>query len=172
MSNNTEQSQSQTQRIALGIEYDGSRFCGWQMQSHGTRTVQHEVERALSIIANHEVRVVCAGRTDTGVHATGQVVHFDTGADRQQKAWVMGANAHLPDDVCIHWARSVNDDFSARFSATMRSYRYVIQQRMARPALYSHRVSWVHHLLDIGACLLYTSPSPRDGLLSRMPSSA
>jgi tRNA pseudouridine38-40 synthase len=139
------------QRIALGIEYDGSRFCGWQMQSHGTRTVQHEIEKALAKVANHPVRVVCAGRTDTGVHATGQVVHFDTVASRKLKAWVMGANVHLPEDVCVHWAKDVDADFSARFSANRRSYRYVIQQRAARPALYSHRATWVRQQLDIDA---------------------
>ena len=143
--------QPQTNRIALGIEYDGSRYCGWQMQSHGTRTVQHEIEKALSIVADHRVQVVCAGRTDTGVHATGQVVHFDTPARRQLKAWVMGVNTHLPDDVCVHWARQVSDDFSARYSATMRSYRYVIQRRTARPGLYNHRVTWVHDELDTRA---------------------
>ncbi len=143
--------QPQSRRIALGIEYDGSGFCGWQMQSHGTRTVQHEIERALSIVADHGVQVVCAGRTDTGVHATGQVVHFDTHAERQTKAWVMGVNANLPDDVCVHWARPVGADFSARFSATRRSYRYVIQQRTARPALYHQRVAWVYQELDTRA---------------------
>ena len=143
--------QPNTHRIALGIEYDGSRYCGWQMQSHGTRTVQDEIEKALSIVADHKIQVVCAGRTDTGVHATGQVVHFDTHAERRSKAWVMGVNTHLPDDVCVHWARPVADDFSARFSATMRSYRYVIQQRVARPALYSHRVTWVYNDLDSAA---------------------
>ena len=143
--------QPQTRRIALGIEYDGSRFFGWQMQSHGTRTVQHEVERALSRVADHGVQVVCAGRTDTGVHATGQVVHFDTRAERKTRAWVMGVNANLPDDVCVHWASPVGDDFSARFSATLRSYRYVIQQRPARPALYHRRVAWVYQALDTRA---------------------
>ena len=146
-----ESDQSQTQRIALGVEYDGSGFCGWQMQSHGTRTVQREIERALSIVADHDIRVVCAGRTDTGVHASGQVVHFDTRAERRTKAWVMGVNAHLPDDVCVYWAREVPGAFSARFSATLRSYRYVIQQRTARPALNSRRVTWVRHALDAGA---------------------
>ena len=141
----------QTRRIALGVEYDGSCYCGWQMQSHGTRTVQDEVEKALSAVANHPVQVVCAGRTDTGVHATGQVVHFDTDAVRKTKAWVMGANTHLPDDVCIHWSKQVDAGFSARFSASMRSYRYVIQKRAARPALYSHRVTWIHDDLNIRA---------------------
>ena len=140
-----------TPRIALGIEYDGSRFCGWQMQSHGTRTVQQEIEKALSIVADSPVQVICAGRTDTGVHATGQVVHFDTRAQRLDKAWLMGANAHLPDDVCIHWVRQVDSTFSARFSATMRRYRYVIQHRKARPALLAGRASWIHGPLDTEA---------------------
>jgi tRNA pseudouridine38-40 synthase len=144
----TETEQRETVRVALGVEYDGSGYCGWQMQSHGTRTVQHEVEKALSIVADHPVQVVCAGRTDTGVHATGQVVHFDTQAERKSRAWVMGVNTHLPGDVCIHWAQRVDSAFSARFSATMRSYRYIIQQRPARPALYNHRVTWVHNELD------------------------
>jgi tRNA pseudouridine38-40 synthase len=146
-----ETKQQQTMRIVLGIEYDGSDYCGWQMQSHGTRTVQHEIEKALSIVADHPVQVVCAGRTDTGVHATGQVVHFDTLAVRKAKAWVMGVNTHLPDDVCVNWSKRVAADFSARFSATMRSYRYIIQQRPARPALYSRRVSWIHSELNIAA---------------------
>jgi tRNA pseudouridine38-40 synthase len=141
----------QGKRIALGIEYDGSRYCGWQMQSHGTRTVQDEIEKALSIVADHPVQVVCAGRTDTGVHATGQVVHFDTDAERKLKAWVMGVNTHLPDDIGVHWSKQVDSGFSARFSANMRSYRYVIQQRAARPALYSHRVTWVYDDLNTRA---------------------
>ena len=147
----SEQESENITRIALGVEYDGSRFCGWQMQSHGTRTVQHEVEKALSIVADSTVQVVCAGRTDTGVHATGQVVHFDTKADRLDKAWIMGCNAHLPDDVCIHWARQVDSSYSARFSATMRRYRYVIQHRKARPALLAGRATWIHGPLDTSA---------------------
>jgi tRNA pseudouridine38-40 synthase len=147
----SKQESGNTPRIALGIEYDGSRFCGWQMQSHGTRTVQQEIEKALSIVADSPVQVICAGRTDTGVHATGQVVHFDTRAERLDKAWLMGANAHLPDDVCIHWVRQVDSTFSARFSATMRRYRYVIQHRKARPALLAGRASWIHGPLDTEA---------------------
>ena len=146
-----ETERQQSSRIALGVEYDGSHFCGWQIQSHGTRTVQDEIQKALSTVADHPVQVVCAGRTDTGVHATGQVVHFDTHAQRKLKAWVMGVNTHLPDDVCVHWAKQVDTRFSARFSATMRRYRYVIQQRAARPALYSHRVTWVYNDLNIEA---------------------
>jgi tRNA pseudouridine38-40 synthase len=146
-----EKEQRETVRIALGIEYDGSGYCGWQMQAHGTRTVQHEIEKAVAVVADHPVQVVCAGRTDTGVHATGQVVHFDTRANRKNKAWVMGVNTRLPADVCVRWARRVAADFSARFSATMRSYRYIIQQRPARPALYCRHVTWIHNELDISA---------------------
>jgi len=138
-------------RIALGIEYDGSHFCGWQMQHHGTRTVQQELERALSEVADEPIQVVCAGRTDTGVHATQQVVHFDTQAIRPDKAWVLGVNAHLPDDVSVLWSRPVADDFSARFTATARQYRYIILNRLARPALHNKRVSWRHGKLDTAA---------------------
>ncbi|WP_297527081.1 tRNA pseudouridine(38-40) synthase TruA [Thiohalobacter sp.] len=135
-------------RIALGIEYDGSAFNGWQSQPHAP-SVQDAVEAALSRVADHRVRVVCAGRTDTGVHATAQVVHFDTHAVRERHAWVLGGNANLPDTVSILWAREVADDFHARFSARTRSYRYVILRRAARPALLARRVSWVHKALDV-----------------------
>lgn len=140
-----------TQRIAIGIEYDGSQFKGWQMQSHGTRTVQESVQIALSKIANHPVIVTCAGRTDTGVHATDQVVHFDTTAIRENKAWIMGVNTELPDDVSILWAHEVVDDFNARFKATMRSYRYIIRNSSTRPAIHNHRVTWIYDELDTAA---------------------
>lgn len=138
-------------RIALGIEYDGSRFSGWQMQHQGTRTVQQELERGLSVVANETIQVICAGRTDTGVHATQQVVHFDTLAKRSDSAWVMGVNAHLSHDVAVVWSHPVADDFSARFSATTRQYRYIILNRPARPALHDKRVSWRHGHLDTDA---------------------
>ncbi len=138
-------------RIALGIEYDGSGFSGWQMQSHGTRTVQGELEKALSIVADEQVQVVCAGRTDTGVHATGQVIHFDTQSIRPDKAWVLGVNAHLPDDVSSIWAQQVDDQFSARFSATARQYRYVIYNRRARPAVLNRKVTWRYDSMDVNA---------------------
>ena len=134
-------------RIAVGIEYDGSDFSGWQTQ-HGTRTVQGCVERALSKVADHPVRVVCAGRTDAGVHATAQVIHFDTPARRPMRSWILGANANLPGDVTVRWAVAVRDDFHARFAAERRSYRYVILNRMVRPALLRRRVCWVHRPLD------------------------
>jgi len=138
-----------TKRIALGVEYDGSRFNGWQIQMQGTRTVQALLQQALARIADHEVQLVCAGRTDTGVHATGQVVHFDAENERELSAWIMGTNALLPPDICVHWAQVVADDFSARFSAVMRTYRYVIINRRARSALHKGRVSWVYDELDL-----------------------
>jgi len=138
-------------KIALGIEYDGSRFAGWQMQKHGTRTVQECVEIALSKVANQKIQVICAGRTDTGVHATGQVVHFDCDAERNKKAWVMGVNTQLPDDVTSLWAKPVADDFSARFSATARQYRYIILNRTSRPALLANKVTWKHGELNAEA---------------------
>lgn len=149
----TEQRTSQriVQRIALGIEYNGSAFCGYQLQTEGTRTVQGELERALSEVADEPVRLTCAGRTDTGVHATGQVVHFDTAVPRQLKAWMLGGNTYLPGDVSIHWAREVSDDFSARFSAVSRSYRYILFNRRTRPAVFQHNVAWLYESLDVEA---------------------
>ena len=138
-------------RIALGIEYNGSHFCGWQMQSHGTRTVQEKIEQALSKVADHPVRVVCAGRTDTGVHATSQVVHFDTESQRLDNAWVMGTNVHLPADVSVTWAKQVDDTFSARFSAFKRAYRYIIFNRKSRPGIHALQVSWIYDDLDTDA---------------------
>ena len=136
-------------RIAVGVEYDGSNFSGWQLQKHGERTVQEELEKALSKVANHPVRVHCAGRTDTGVHATGQVVHFDTDAERDERAWVFGANANLPKDVAVLWAKPVSDEFHARFSAQNRAYRYVIFTRHVRPTFLAERVTWHHRELDL-----------------------
>jgi len=135
-------------RIALGIEYNGSLFNGYQLQSAGTRTVQGELERALSKVANEPVRLTCAGRTDTGVHATGQVVHFDTAVERELKAWMLGGNTNLPRDISIHWVRQVSAEFSARFSAISRSYRYILFNRKVRSAVFQHNVSWSFEPLD------------------------
>lgn len=135
-------------RIALGVEYDGTRFCGWQRQAHGERTVQEELEKALSRVADHEIRLICAGRTDTGVHATGQVVHFDTEAERELKSWIFGANVNLAKDVNVSWAKNVERDFHARFSAQSRRYRYRIFNRLARSALHHKKATWIHHELD------------------------
>ena len=134
-------------RIALGIEYDGSAFSGWQTQE-GVPTVQEAVEQALSKVADHPVAVTCAGRTDAGVHAACQVVHFDTEAQRPDHAWVFGANANLPPEVSVLWARPVPADFHARFSAFRRRYRYVIFQRPVRPTYLAWRCAWEYRPLD------------------------
>lgn len=135
-------------RIALGIEYNGSGFHGWQMQQEGVRSVQLEVEQAIAKVADHEVRVHCAGRTDTGVHALEQVIHFDTQSQRPQRAWTQGVNVSLSDDVSILWATQVPDQFHARFSAERRCYRYLILNRPVRSALQHGRATWIHHPLD------------------------
>ena len=137
-------------RVALGIEYDGSRYSGWQQQLHAP-SVQEAVESALGKVADHAVSVVCAGRTDAGVHACNQVVHFDTEARRRERSWVLGGNANLPDDINLCWAREVDSDFHARFSAIARSYRYTILNRWVRSALESNRMTWVHQPLDESA---------------------
>jgi tRNA pseudouridine38-40 synthase len=135
-------------RIALGLEYDGSAFSGWQSQAHA-RGVQACVEAALSEVANHPVAVTAAGRTDAGVHAAMQVVHFDSESVRTERGWVLGANTHLPPQVSALWARQVPDAFHARYSAFARRYRYVILNRIPRPALAAHRVCWVRDVLDV-----------------------
>lgn len=135
-------------KIALGIEYDGRGFKGWQLQRQGVRTVQSVVESAMSQVAAHPVRVISAGRTDTGVHSTGQVVHFETAGERAPRNWLLGGNANLPDDVNLSWARAVPDRFHARFSALGRGYRYVILNRQARSGLLAGRATWIHRPLD------------------------
>lgn len=130
-------------RIAMGVEYDGSRFAGWQWQP-GRRTVQEELEKALGRVADEPVRIVCAGRTDAGVHATAQVLHFDTGAARRPYSWVMGSNSRLPPDVRVLWATPVPDDFHARASAIARHYRYVILNRGMASALRRRQLTTVH----------------------------
>lgn len=137
-------------RLALGLEYDGSRFLGWQTQPEGG-TVQDALESALAGIAGATVAVVCAGRTDRGVHAREQVVHFDTAAERPDSAWVRGVNALLPESLAVLWARRVPDDFHARFSARARTYRYVLLNRPVRPALSARQVGWFHSPLDVEA---------------------
>ena len=135
-------------RVALGLEYDGTAYNGWQRQRTGNG-VQEQLEAALSKVANEDIEVICAGRTDTGVHASGQVVHFDTNSTRDDRGWLLGANTNLPDDVSVTWARRVDDDFHARFSATARSYEYLILNRLERSALHRHRAWWVYDELDI-----------------------
>jgi tRNA pseudouridine38-40 synthase len=135
-------------RIALGVEYDGSGFCGWQRQTAG-RTVQACLEQALSVVADQPLDTVCAGRTDTGVHATGQVIHIDTDAQRDEKAWIRGTNTNLPADIRIHWAREMDADFHARFAARRRHYRYVILNDAYGSAQLRHRVCWIYADLDV-----------------------
>ena len=137
-------------RIAAILEYDGSNFSGWQRQDRA-RSVQASVEEALSKVANEPIAVTVAGRTDTGVHALAQVIHFDTSASRGDHSWVRGAISNLPDDVALLWAGEVNTDFHARFSATGRHYHYVILNRPIRPTYLRGRVSWEYRPLDAAA---------------------
>ncbi len=137
-------------RLALGLEYDGTAYVGWQRQRHGLG-VQAVVEAAIASVADESVDVVCAGRTDAGVHASGQVAHFDTAAARPMRGWLLGINSNLPDDVNATWVHAVDDEFHARFSATSRTYHYRILNRLVRSALHRHRAWWVHQPLDVAA---------------------
>ncbi|OFZ94884.1 MAG: tRNA pseudouridine(38-40) synthase TruA [Betaproteobacteria bacterium RBG_19FT_COMBO_58_11] len=137
-------------RIALGLEYDGSHFCGWQTQTNAC-AVQDALEAALAGIACEPISTASAGRTDTGVHALAQVVHFDTQALRPESAWVRGVNALLPPAVSVRWAREVAPEFHARFSAQARRYRYLLLNRPVRPGLAAGRVGWYHAPLDLDA---------------------
>ncbi|MBE0439242.1 MAG: tRNA pseudouridine(38-40) synthase TruA [Gammaproteobacteria bacterium] len=134
-------------RVALGVEYDGTQFSGWQVQPH-QRTVQGCLEQAISIVANHAISTTAAGRTDSGVHAIQQVVHFDTDAQRAERNWILGINANLPEDINVTWAKPVDDEFSARFSASRRRYRYLIFNRVGRSAIHHNRMWWVFRPLD------------------------
>ena len=136
-------------KIALGVEYLGTDFHGWQIQKSGLRTVQGVVEPALSKIANHPVRVFCSGRTDAGVHAQEQVIHFETQTTRTEGAWLFGGNANLPSDVNFKWAKEVNDDFHARFNAYARSYEYKIHHHPIRSSLKTGYYLWEPRSLNI-----------------------
>lgn len=135
-------------KLALGVEYDGSRYHGWQRQKNTRDTVQEKVEAALSLLASHPVSVVCAGRTDAGVHALQQVIHFETDKERGMHQWVFGCNANLPDDIRILWIKSVPDDFNARFTAAARYYRYEILNRWVKSAIDRHHVTTIFQPLD------------------------
>lgn len=137
-------------RIAIGIEYNGQHFSGWQTQET-VASIQGSLEKALSHIADEPIKLFCAGRTDAGVHATGQVAHFDTGAVRDMRAWTMGTNALLPPDIAVCWAQIVDTDFHARYSALARHYRYIIYNYPARPAILAGRVAWHYAALDTAA---------------------
>lgn len=135
-------------RIALILEYNGSHYCGWQSQAAGC-SVQDMLEYALSKVACVNIRVITAGRTDAGVHASYQVVHFDTPVKRPISAWVRGVNAHLAKDIAVLWASEVSIDFHARYSATERRYLYFLLNHPARPGLYHQRVGWYHQPLSL-----------------------
>lgn len=137
-------------RVALGVEYDGAGFFGWQVQPDRP-SVQSALEKALAAIAGESTSVVCAGRTDTGVHALMQVVHFDTAVTRPLSAWVKGVNANLPESVAVRWANEVPEDFHARFSALGRSYEYLLINRAVRPAVGSRQTGWFHLPLNLDA---------------------
>lgn len=134
-------------RIALGVEYVGRAYMGWETQKHGP-TVQATLEQALARVADHQVNTVCAGRTDSGVHAYGQVVHFDAQYVRPDAAWLRGTNTYLPDDIAVRWARPVSDDFHARFKARARAYRYIIYCDSIAPAIARGLVTWHYQTLD------------------------
>jgi tRNA pseudouridine38-40 synthase len=134
-------------RIAVGLEYEGTRYAGWQTQ-RSAETVQVFVEGALAKVAAEGVSLVCAGRTDAGVHARGQVAHFDTDASRSMRAWMLGANSELPRDISVSWVRPVPAHFHARYSAEARTYRYLIFNRASRSGLIARRATWVHRPLD------------------------
>lgn len=151
MTNPISHNHTPLQRWVLTVSYDGSRFYGWQKQADGVPTVQTALETALAHIAGEPVAVTVAGRTDTGVHATAQIVHFDTDALRPQQAWVRGVNAHLPQGVAVLSAQQVAPHFHARFDAFGRRYRYILESSPVRSPLLVGRVGWTHLPLDLSA---------------------
>lgn len=140
----------EARRIAALVEYDGTDYAGWQSQAHAV-SLQDAVEEAISFVAGHPVTVTCAGRTDAGVHAAGQIIHFDTSAARTPRAWVLGANTRLPPAIALQWAGEVPGSFHARHSARRRTYRYRILNSSARSALLRTRSAWIHRALDATA---------------------
>ena len=139
---------SQQRRVAISVEYDGSGYRGWQTQKHDNQVVQTRVEQALSKIAAERISVTCSGRTDSGVHASSQVCHFDTYAIRNPYNWVMGVNSQLPDDISVAWASEVDPEFHARFRALSRQYIYLIKCSSSRSALLKKSVTLTHKKLD------------------------
>jgi len=136
-------------KVVLVIEYNGSAYKGWQAQKFGVPTVQENLEKALAVITNHPVKVICAGRTDSGVHASAQVVHFETSVKRSERAWTLGVNTYLPSDISVVAASDVAEDFHARFSAVSRRYRYVIYSSALRPAILAQGVTRTYKSLDV-----------------------
>lgn len=137
-------------RYAACVEYDGTQFSGWQAQQHSVRTVQQTVELALAKVADHPLSVITAGRTDSLVHATHQVIHFDSAADRSEFSWCRGCNRFLPSDVRLRWVTQVDDEFHARFAALSRSYRFIIYNQSIASALYRNKATHEFRPLDVG----------------------
>lgn len=135
-------------RLAMAVTYRGTHYFGWQKQQHSNNTIQYHVEKSLSQLANHPINTVCAGRTDSGVHSTGQVIHFDTHAARHLRSWVKGTNSNLPGDIRICWAREVALDFHARFSADYRRYQYIIADNCSGNAIFNELITPCRYLLD------------------------
>ena len=137
-------------RYALAVEYDGTEYDGWQSQAVGV-TLQQSLQKALSVVANSVIVVNCAGRTDAGVHASGQVVHFDSPVERSARAWMLGTNSNLPNSIAVHWAGQVANDFHARYSALAREYCYSLLNRQARPGMNARTLAWERKPLDVSA---------------------
>ena len=135
-------------KFALGVEYDGSYYHGWQSQK-GLSTIQSEIEKALSKIANHQVNVICAGRTDSGVHSIGQVIHFSSISVRSDFAWIVGVNSYLSKNISVKWIKEVSENFNARYSAISRSYRYIIYNHKYRSAIFQNRSNHVYKELNV-----------------------
>ena len=144
-------------RYAAAIEYDGTNFCGWQRQPH-CNSVQYTVEKALSSVADEAITVACAGRTDTGVHASTQIIHFDSHAIRSPRNWVLGCNANMSEDVRCHWAGQISEAFHARFSALSRTYRYLVLDVPMQPALLRHGITWERKELSLAAMTQAVKP--------------
>jgi tRNA pseudouridine38-40 synthase len=137
-------------RYALAVEYDGTEYCGWQSQDRGV-TLQQTLQKALSVVADAPISVVCSGRTDAGVHASGQIIHFDTANERPPRSWMLGANSNLPKTMSVFWVAQVADDFHARYSALAREYRYSLLNRQARPGFNGRFLAWERFPLDLAA---------------------
>ncbi len=135
-------------RFIAAIEYDGTHYHGWQRQKDLSETIQEKVEDALSKVANDATKVTCAGRTDAGVHALEQIIHFDTNVERTERAWIFGTNSNLPHDISLRWIKLVPDDFHARFSAVAREYKYYIYNQPVRSALHRYHTTWYCTPLD------------------------
>lgn len=136
-------------RLAIGLDFNGRAYRGWQTQQPGVKSVQETLERAIAHVADHPVTVIAAGRTDAGVHASGMVAHFDTGAVRPERSWLLGVNTRLPEDIALRWITPVSDEFHARFKAVARRYRYVIYNHPLRSSLLAGMVTWHYHALDM-----------------------